>query len=286
MKKLLVLIFALLLAAPAAAAVTTSRSHNGWVVAFGNGDTEDSAHIDNVCATWRVSFDLGGGSAAATIYGLTNSNDATTAGTALTNGTLTAASLAAPVVVSTSLPYIKVDVVTGPSSGTARVWMYCTLTAGGGGDPNVVTTALGADVTTIDAAAGNAALPGLGFSVNESTNYSVECIVYSSSASPTIGANIQVTGPASPTIVRYTRLFCGAPGIPSGVVSSSSFFVGTDDNTTTNTLSPTQCPNILHLAFVTSAGNGGAVGFGLSAEIGSNSVTVHAGSFCDVRTVI
>lgn len=278
---LVAFLLALLVAGSSDATVTTSRGQaGGWVVSFVNGDTADSAAIDNTCATWRVSFDLGGGSAAATIYGLTNSTDATSVGTALTGGTLTASSLAAPVVVSTALPYIKVDVVTGPSSGTARVWLFCTLSAGGGS--GFSTASMPAAVSTSSTASWTPT--GLSVPVVSATDYLMWCwfLTSSANATGTIGVNMQVTGPAN-TRVHLTRHYCSTNGssVPDNVVAATAFHTATDDNTTTSS-GTTQCRD-RYAVMLIGSGNG-TVAIGFQPEIDANSVTVHTGT-CAWRAI-
>jgi hypothetical protein len=86
------------------------------------GETGDSDAIQSTdCASWKVSAVLPNG-ATANVYALEASDSAASSGVLRVAVTTTTTE---PVTVNTGLPYLKVDVLTAPSSGTAKLFFYC-----------------------------------------------------------------------------------------------------------------------------------------------------------------
>jgi hypothetical protein len=278
------------IALPALAAVTTETGPNRTTVSFVNGDTADSSAFVNACQQWQVSFDLGGGSAAATIYGMANPALATGASgtTVLTNGTLTVASLAAPVTVSTALPYLKIDVVTGPSSGTASVFMYCVRVAGGGsGSPGALGSStpliFGATADTADTVIAPSLTNVTGFSqlLAASASYSLDCFFITSATNVANGVVFGFTPDVA--VTNFDMTYINIEGPATSVIDTINT-TGTTSNTNTA---------------ANSAGTGAVVSRVLGRVVTSGAVTlqavvdaeaitgggttVHNGSFCSLR---
>lgn len=294
--KFLLMLAPLLLAAPSLATVVTKRglADDSWVVEFVSGDTADSASINNTCASWNVSFDLGGGSAAATIYGINAPSVATGASgsTALTNGTLTVASLAAPVSVSTALPYLKVDVVSGPSSGTARVYLNCVkLASSGGSNPGQQTQ--GQYVYTTTPTTDNTAAPsatniaGLSYAVAAGGQYYMHCEVLASSSTSTAnGIRLGVTGPAigaGTVSILFSTVV--SPTNPGGTKEFASLNAYGVHNVVTGSGGTTRVIDMIDVVLFNGA-TAGTLQITLDTEIAAGEVvTAHTGSWCLLRTV-
>lgn len=131
-KHLIVFILTLLCVSPAFAAKTMSEGANGrssrYEGTFQNGDTGVVGSIALPCAGFSVSFFVGEGAGGS--VELFASRDNTVAGG--TSLGVIAATTVTSQVFRTAFPYLVVNVVAAPASGTARVWISCSQVAESG----------------------------------------------------------------------------------------------------------------------------------------------------------
>lgn len=158
---------------------------------------------------------------------------------------------------------------TAPSPGTGSGWLARLIVA--------------ADETHTDNTTYNT-LSDLSFAVSANTNYIVRCILLTETTNSTSPAQLQVTGPASPTEVIYTRYYCNLDDVKDVSNTNDIFHTSsTDDAITQSTAVNRICNDQINLNIQNGA-NAGTVAFAFQPRTNTETATIHQGSWCEYST--
>lgn len=142
--------------------------------------------------------------------------------------------------------------------------------------PQWQVSTVASDVTTSSAVADSTALTVT--SLAASTNYQVRCVLTTDAAAITTGVQISVSGPASPTQLTWSRESCMTT--TAGLLRASYNAYGID--AATNSPGTTRCNETLTIN-VQNGSNTGNLDILLRSEVGTSTVGVRKGSYCEWR---
>lgn len=126
-------------------------------------------------------------------------------------------------------------------------------------------------------------LPGISWSIAANANQRAHCNFVITAAAATTGAQLQVTGPASPSAVTISRWYHNnSPSALSQIVRSA-FDSGSTDDSVTGSCTALTCVSTVDIV-VQNGANAGTIAIGLESEVNGSAVGVLKGSWCEVSS--